>query len=260
MNKAIRGVKDFLFPPRCVFCDEVIARKEWPICPACSKEEISEITAPACKRCGREKNDCVCKKNTLLTDGIAALYYYDNDLVESGIKRFKKTEDIDRIEYFSERLTEKAFLAFADMKVDIITTVPLYKTDFAERGFDQLFPIAKRLSKQLYTPYVQLLRKIFPTEPQKELKPDRRAGNLLGAFDVRTKFSLKAKNILLIDDVVTTGSTTNECAKMLKIYGAQNVYVLALAVSRLNKEENEDKNDPIEDLKRKLTGKAGDFT
>lgn len=259
MNKTIKGVKDFFFPPRCVFCDEVISVHEHPICAACLKTEILRIHEPICARCGREKADCVCKKGTLLTDGIAAPYYYVGT-VKEGIKHFKKAEDIDRIEYFVKQLVETAYLIFADKKVDMITTVPLHPNAFAERGFDQLYPVSKRLSKELHVPYVQILRKIFETEPQKDLPADRRAGNLLGAFDVCTKLSLKGKNILLIDDVVTTGSTTNECAKMLKIYGAENVYVLALAVSHLNKDEQEKENDPIAELKRKLSGKAGDFT
>ncbi len=259
MNKAVRCVKDFFFPPRCVLCDEVIARRKRPLCSTCAKTEIPYVGEPVCARCGREKASCVCKKNTLLTDGIAAPYYYE-DAVKEAVKRFKRVEDIDRIAYFAEQLIEKVYLAFGDSIVDILTTVPLHKSDLADRGFDQMLPIAKRLSKELHVPYVRLLRKIFVTAPQKELPADRRAGNLLGVFEVCTKLPLKGKNILLLDDVVTTGSTTNECAKMLKIYGAENVYVLALAISRLDKSEKEENTDPIADLKRRLAGKAGDFT
>ncbi len=259
MNSVVRYVKDLFFPPRCVFCDEVIPSSKNPVCPACEKAGIAFIGSPACARCGREKDACVCKKNTLLTDGIAAPYYYE-ETVRKGIHRFKKVEDIDRITYFSQQAVESMYRAFAEKKVDIITTVPPHKNDLTERGFDQLQPIANRISKESHVPYIPLLRKIFETEPQKELPADRRAGNLLGAFDVCSKVSLKNKNILLIDDVVTTGSTTNECAKMLKIYGAAHVYVLALALSRLKDKDDEDENDPIADLKKRLAGKAGDFT
>ncbi len=260
MNKAVRRVKDLFFPPRCVLCDEVIARERFPICPHCQKQGVARIEEPVCSRCGRQKNDCVCKKNTLLTDGVVGVFYYDDELVEKGIKRFKKTEDIDRIEYFAEQLMERAYLLMADKQIDLITTVPLYKSDLAKRGFDQMRPVAKWLSKSLHTPYVQVLRKIFPTLPQKGLSADRRSGNLLGVFEVCSKISLKGKNILLLDDVVTTGATTNECAKMLKIYGAAKVYVLTLAVSRLDKDDDKDAVDPIAELKGKLAEKAGNFT
>ena len=259
MNNIVRAIKDIFYPPRCIFCDEVIASNERPICQECLKITIPTISEDICNRCGREKKACVCKRTTFLTDGITAPYYYES-VVAEGIKHFKKAEDIDRIEYFTERLTERAFLTFADYKIDLIASVPLHKDSLSERGFDQMYPIAKRLAKTLHTPYIRILRKIFSTEPQKDLDADRRTGNLLGVFDVDRKFPVKNKNVLLIDDVITTGSTTNECAKMLKIYGAKNVYVLAIALSRPDKDDEEDKSDPIAELKERLSGKAGDFT
>lgn len=259
MNKLTQSLKDIFYPPRCVFCDEVISILERPICPVCLKAEIPVVPDTICSRCGRGKEDCTCKLTTFLTDGIAAPYYYEG-VAAQGILHFKRAEDIDRIGYFTKKLAERAFLIFADTRIDLITTVPPHISTMVNRGFDQMYPVAKRLSKVFHTPYKQVLRKIFPTESQKELDADRRSGNLLGVFDVCEKQEVVGKNILLLDDVVTTGATTNECAKMLKIYGANNVYVLAVAISRPDQDEKEDENDPIVELKRRLAGKAGDFT
>ena len=217
MNKFTQSLKDIFYPPRCVFCDEVISILERPVCLVCSKNDIPTVPETICKRCGRGKSDCTCKRTTFLTDGIAAPYYYE-DVVAEGILHFKRAEDIDRIEFFTEKLAECAFLNFADTKIDLITTVPPHISTMVKRGFDQMYPVAKRLSKVLHTPYKQVLRKIFQTEAQKDLDVDRRSGNLLGVFDVCEKQAVLGKNILLLDDVVTTGATANECSKMLKIY------------------------------------------
>ncbi len=259
MNKIVTWLKNIFFPPRCVLCDEVVAANTMPICPACAKKELPLMQSPVCNRCGREKKSCVCKMDTFLTDGIAAPFYNEQPIKDS-IYYFKKAEDIDRIQYYTENMLASIYAAFADKVVDYITTVPMHYTDYATRGFDQTEPLAKYISKELHVPYVPLLRKIFPTPSQKSLPAHNRSGNVLGAFDVQTNVSLKGKSILLLDDVVTTGSTTNECAKMLKIYGAKHVYVAAVAVSRVDKQKNNEKENPIAQLKEKLGGKVGDFT
>ncbi len=259
MNKMMTWLKNVFFPPHCVLCDEVVAVENMPICPACAKKELPLIQSAVCNRCGRGKKSCVCKMDTFLTDGIAAPFYNEHPIKDS-IYYFKKAEDIDRIQYYTENMLTSIYVVLGERVVDYITTVPLYRTDYTARGFDQTEALAKYISKELHVPYVPLLRKIFYTPSQKGLPAHCRNGNVLGVFDVNTKISIKDKNILLLDDVVTTGSTTNECAKMLKIYGAKNVYVTCVAVSRMDKQKNDEKENPITQLKEKLGGKVGDFT
>lgn len=255
MIKAVQRIADLFYPPRCVICDEVIASNERPFCRACATQTLPRI-GTACRKCGRGKKACTCKNDTFLTDGIAAPFYYV-DGISDAIAYFKRVCDRDRTRFFLEELIETVYAAFGEKVVDYITTVPLHANDLAERGFDQTEPLAKALSKELHVPYIRPLRKIFKTESQKHLSAERRTGNLLGAFSVRTKYPLKGKTVLLIDDVVTTGSTTNECAKMLKIYGVKQVFVLAIAVSGDEKDEEE---DLLADLKERLAGKADNFT
>ncbi len=242
----LRGVLDLFFPPRCVLCDEVIHPRSRPFCRSCKALQLPLVEETRCKKCGRGKKQCACKITTLLSDGIAAPFYY-KDALSTAVRRLKRVEDTDRYAYFEERLIETAYLAYADTVIDVVTAVPLHPRDEAKRGFDQVEPMAKAVAKELYVPYVPLLRKSIRTKSQKTLSGAARAANLLGAFDVIDRKNVKDKRILLVDDVVTTGATTNECTKMLKIYGAKAVYVLTCAVSANEKKEDTE----IEQLMKK---------
>lgn len=234
-----RAVLDLFFPPRCPLCDEVIAPRERPLCRKCRTVDLPVVEDKRCKKCGRGKKQCACKLNTLLSDGIAAPFYY-KDGVANAILRLKKVEDDDRYRYFLQELTAQAYLDYADIVIDAVTVVPMHSYDETKRGFNQVEPIAKGLAKALHVPYMPLLKKSIRTKSQKSLSGAARAANLLGVFDVLNQDNVRGKRILLVDDVVTTGATTNECAKMLKIYGAAAVYVLACAVSANEQnEENE---------------------
>ncbi|MCD7796675.1 MAG: hypothetical protein LUG95_03415 [Clostridiales bacterium] len=90
-----------------------------------------------------------------------------------------------------------------------------------------------------------LLVKVEHTKPQKKLSARRRKVNLYGAFDVIDKEYVEGKTILLIDDVKTTGSTLNECTKMLKIYGAKAVYCATLAIVEPKSKKDKDKKKKI---------------
>ncbi len=238
MNTLFTWILDLFFPPRCALCDEVIARGDRPICKSCRNADLPRIEEKRCKRCGRGKEQCACKITTLLSDGIAAPFYY-KDTVKQAILRYKRVEDADRTAYFVSALTETAYMAYADTVIDVVTAVPMHPKSEAKRGFDQVKPVAKAVAAALHIPFVPLLKKSIYTKPQKSQYGAARAANMLGVFDVLDGAAVKDKRILLIDDVVTTAATTNECAKMLKIYGAKAVYVLTVAVSENKKQEND---------------------
>ncbi len=112
-------------------------------------------------------------------------------------------------------------------QIDIITFAPRRPEEARLYGFDQSEEIAKAFSNETGLPYSALLKRKGFSLPQKKLKRKLRTKNIVGRF-ICTK-SIKGKRILLIDDVVTTGSTVGECAKMLKESGAEKVYVWSLA-------------------------------
>ena len=246
MIKFLKWCKSTFFPPRCALCDEVIAKDHMPICKECFNGDLPILSDELCNSCGREKKYCVCKQDHFISDGIAAPFYYQ-DSVKTALSIFKKTQDQDRTNYLVEKMSDAVYINFGDKEIDYVTCVPLHPKQFSKRGFNQAEILAKKLAEIIYTPYLPTLQKIFATRSQKGLSALERKANLLGAFDVITDVSFKNKNILLVDDIVTTGSTTNECAKMLKIYGAKKVYVAAVALTRANY-----KDDPIAEIRRRL--------
>lgn len=113
---------------------------------------------------------------------------------------------------------------------DLIVPVPLHRTRIKERGFNQALLLARELAETYSLPvdYIRLKR-IRPTDPQTGLKGKERMKNVRGAFAVEYGRFFEDKNVLLIDDVYTTGATVSECCRVLKKAGAKNTDVLTLA-------------------------------
>lgn len=129
---------------------------------------------------------------------------------------------------------------FKDMVIcgdfDFIVSVPLSKRRLMERGYNQADIMAEYVSRALKIPINNVLERIKHTEAQSQLRGRSRYENVKGVF--KTDCDLTGMNILLFDDVFTTGSTVNECAKMLKMAGAENV--VAICGAYVYKEEDEE--------------------
>ena len=113
--------------------------------------------------------------------------------------------------------------------IDIVTSVPLYKDRVNKREFNHSEILASAVSGEFHIPYSKVIEKKRRTGRQNELSRDERLTNLAGAFRVKRGALLGGTKILLIDDVMTTGATLNECAKTLKASGAVEVRCLTLA-------------------------------
>lgn len=118
----------------------------------------------------------------------------------------------------------------ASLHADLVIPVPLHPTRLREREFNQSLLLADQVAAHLHLPlsFTNLVRTV-PSEPQSTLSRKERIKNLRQAFAVRQPQSIAQKRILLIDDVFTTGTTVNECAKVLRNAGAESVFVLTLA-------------------------------
>jgi ComF family protein len=111
-----------------------------------------------------------------------------------------------------------------------VSPVPLHFNKMKERGFDQSFLIAQQVARELHLPMANgLLQRIRDTKPQAKKSQVERGKNIKGAFAVNHPDWVKGKDILIVDDVITTGATANEAAKMLKKSGARVVHVFTLA-------------------------------
>lgn len=118
--------------------------------------------------------------------------------------------------------------------VQAVVPVPLHPDRLAERGYNQTELIFRRWSERQGWPWLDALSRTRPTAPQWELVPAERRRNVRGAFALTLPDAVRGKTILLVDDIVTTGATMNECAKVLRRGGAERVLGLALAAATWN--------------------------
>ena len=173
-----------------------------------------------------------CKGEREFTAG-RALCNYTDDLAHIILK-IKYGNKREYIEGFAKLLAlrYKKFLDIAN--IDCIMPVPLHKSRQRQRGFNQSEILARCLSKYLGIPaYTKCLYRIKKTKDQKGLSRAERLHNLDNAFVVK-EFPKKVKNILIVDDVYTTGTTIEKCAKILKDAGANEIYFLTICTGGIN--------------------------
>lgn len=188
------------------------------------KSNVSLIKSPdfLCGECR--------KKKRYFTKAIA-VGVYEGTLSEA-IHIFKYQKKQAMAKHLNAVVTDALLQKLAD--TDIIIPVPLHKRRLNERGFNQSLLIAHYLSKRLCIPLsIDGLQRVRWTRPQIELSKDERLKNVRGAFAIGTGLKpdtiLKNKTVVLVDDVYTTGATVNECAKVLKKAGANEVVVFTIA-------------------------------
>lgn len=232
-----RRLVAILFPERCVSCGEVILPGEGT-CAAC-RVAWPTIGVPICPHCGLEKEWCDCRRRRRHYERVVASWYYDGAAARA-VMRMKENDDPLSVAYFADVLADTVHQHYEDIFFDGVVFVPATRRDYRRRGYNPGEWVARETAKRLKLPCLPYLRKIYETAPQKRLSAEQRGGNLLGVYDV-TEETLEGKTLLLIDDVVTTGATLDECAKMLKIYGAEAVYAATVAATRKQKEKEDDR-------------------
>ncbi len=217
-----------LFPNHCFLCRAVLPMHQ-RLCGDCLPR-APYILPPVCPQCGRSEDVCICGGHTHAFERCVSPFYHE-DMVRDSILRLKQEYDTAVAEGFAAEMAEVIRREYGGIAFDLVTSVPLHKKDLHARGFDQAQGLAVALARRLGLPYAAVLTKLIQTQPQKELTAIRRRGNLLGVFDVTAE--VEGRTILLVDDVITTGSTLEECAKMLKIFGAAEVYAVTAAATGL---------------------------
>ncbi len=189
---------------------------------------------PICYRCGRTRKLCICKGHRRHFDRCVAAMRYE-DGAANAVKHLKRVHDADCVDTMAQEMVTACRERLDAAAFDAVTYVPMRKKEYKQRGFNQSMLLAREVASLLGLPCRNLLKKTFDTRPQKELSANERIGNVLGVFDVTEK--VEDQRILLIDDVITTGSTLHECAKMLKIAGAATVTALVFAATIPKEEE-----------------------
>lgn len=217
-----------LYPQRCRYCENVIdIRKE--ICHTC-ENTLKRIEGEICKLCGADVDNCHCGHKKHYYKYICAPFYYEG-AASRAIWRFKFRNATRLSLIFAEDMVECFNKHYRGYDFDLCTFVPSAKDDLKNRGYNQAELLAKDFSSITGIVCEDVLTKMFQTETQHSLSSSERSGNLAGAIELKDDVDLLNKRILLIDDIKTTGATLNECAKMLLIGGAAEVFCLTVAIT-----------------------------
>ena len=232
----MRRVVAMIWPERCVFCGKPIPSLTL-CCEAC-RDEIHAIHPPVCTQCGASRKDCTCGHHRHRYDRLVSPFYCTG-AVHQGILRLKRWDDPFAIDFFAGQMAAVIRREWRDEPIDIVTSIPMTARDFRARGYNQGELLARALAKTTSRPYAPLLEKRYQTKQQKRLTAVERTGNVLGVFDLCQGADVTDKTVLLVDDVITTGATIDECAKMLKLYGARRVLCVTASVRHRNEEEEE---------------------
>ena len=217
MKGILSGVLDLIFPPRCVFCRRFLEKGEDRICARCETE--LPYTSDGGEQVGEYFSLCV------------APLYYEKDVRES-IHRYK-FHDAELYAPVYGKLVAACVRDSRSGQFDCISWVPLSRKRLRERGYDQAMLLAKAVAAELGAEAVPTLEKIRDTAKQSQTgSREKRRANIAGAYRALEPERVRDKRVLLIDDVVTTGATLDECARTLRGAGARAVFCAALARSK----------------------------
>lgn len=233
---------DILFPPDiyCIACGQPLDPGNlYSMCEDCLNEMVWG-NRNLCRLCGKPLEDWYpddlcgeCKNHTRSFDRGVSCFQYQGSAREM-IHDFKYHGKSYLSRIFSEIMYDK-IRATGYNDVDLILPVPMYRKKEARRGYNQAALLAMFTGKRLNVEYRDdLLLRVRPTEPMNQLDPRQRHRNLDGAFAVtRAGYRvLPGKRVLLVDDIYTTGTTTEYCSRLLKQEGAVSVTILSLAAGR----------------------------
>ncbi len=217
---------DWVFPPTCAACGQAGYR----LCPDCQRLFQPIDHAQACPKCdlpGYAHRPCPdCSKNPTILSGLRAYGIYEGMLREA-IQAYKFKRDLGLGEIFVEFLAST--LQASAWPVEVITAVPLGAKRARERGYNQAAYLAQLLAWRVKLPWApQLTVRSRETQSQATLNADARLQNVKNAF-IAGETTCRQQNVLLVDDIATTGATLNACAAALLENGAKNVYALTLA-------------------------------
>lgn len=214
---------------RCVVCKKEIFN-ESGFCDDC-KNTLPFNDHDICDHCGRKLKVAAtfcstCKGNLIYLDKCRSAFDYDKP-ISTLIKRLKYDNGRYLVDVFSEYLANVYFKNF--IGTDVITFVPATEKSIKKRGFNQSQLLAEKVGEKVLVPVVDCLVKVKETDRQAKLNREQRQKNLNQAFKVKDKALVKGKNVLIVDDVTTTGSTAHAISQKLKKAGAKEIYLLTIA-------------------------------
>lgn len=232
---ALRGLLDLVFPPACQLCR---SSRSFPLCPTC-QSAFRLVRPPICQKCGkplRGSSDLVftclpCRHRRLYFAAARSAGIYDGTLREAihALKfRGRRALAAPLGSLMAERISG-ARLPLAQ----VVIPVPLHRRRLRERGYNQSELLAGAVAGHLRLPVrSDVLVRRQATEAQSGLTLEDRRANVRGAFFAAC--SIEGQTVLLVDDVLSTGFTASECARVLRQAGASRVIVLTAGIAVLD--------------------------
>ena len=231
----LQSVVSLLYPPGCTICGKSIRAGEY-LCDQCETKTV-RIVAPFCQKCSEPFEGSItntfacanCAHRTIYFDAAVAAYR-GRGIVRQIIHEFKYGRQI-HLRHLVARWLNSALddERLRQSHFDVIVPVPLHPARQRERGFNQASLLSELLSAQTSIPVKPLLERTRYTTTQTALDRSERMENLHNAFRLRKNADVRGLRVLLVDDVLTTGSTLNECARILKRASAISVHAATAA-------------------------------
>ncbi|MDK2799523.1 MAG: competence protein ComFC [Clostridiales bacterium] len=239
LKRAANFMLDLVFPPKCIFCNTILTPGvTLQICPECY-DKIPFVQGKVCETCGQVIDTAYGPEKCL--DCRDVRHYFEKNISPCEYKGMMRDAMV-RFKFFKKRWYAKTLGQLMLKKLrkmknlpifDIIVYTPLYKKRLSERGFNQAKLLAKVIAQELPCSLGEnILLKIKDTQPQSKLTRSQRRKNIKDAFQISDETVVKGKTVLLVDDVYTTGTTVDECSKLLKRAGAKEVYVVTTAIGK----------------------------
>jgi ComF family protein len=236
----LKTLLNLIIPNRCI-CSKILVDGNSDICPECWGQIGLISTKSVCECCGNpfeyeamSATKCAeCISSEPYFDKARAVFKYNdvNGKMITGLKYSDKTPYTKTLAKF---ILQK--LGEIGDEFDLIVSVPIHRKKLRQRKFNQSALLARKLGRIANKPSNNLLlRKIKDVPPQASLNRRQRIDNVKGsiAIDTRYKNLVRGKKLLLVDDVITTGATASECARILKKSGAEKVYLVTAARTML---------------------------
>jgi len=225
---------DIIYPRRCPICEDILVSKDLLVCPDCRKK-IVYAKEPRCKSCGKEislaeKEYCYdCEKANHFFDRGLSVFKHSKE-IKNSIYRFKYSNKREYADFYCNEVVAKIGKSIRSWGADAIIPVPLHKSRKIKRGFNQAEILAEGIGNLLGMEVDKtLLVREKKTVPQKELSSLERKKNLENAFKINRDI-VQYKQIILVDDIYTTGNTIDSCSKVLKEKGVEKIFFVTLSI------------------------------
>ena len=238
LGSILRFIVNLLYPRRCPVCGGIVFPEKDLIHPSCVPK-LSPVKSPSCKKCGKEViseqaeycYDCSRHPKTFEC-GMALLNY--NEAAKASMAAIKYKNRREYLDFYADALDYRFRKTILRLRPDVLIPVPVHPSRRRKRGFNQAEELAVRLSHRWNIPVdPKLLIRKKKTAPQRELNPAERLKNLRDAFAVNEEYGKTAgipETVLLVDDIYTTGSTAESCARALREAGVERVFVMVICI------------------------------